>query len=124
MHLPFGDADVSWARTRLAETAHQELDGYVDALIAAGERWSEFKTVWIEWARDFLERDLGGKSLDTAAALNAPGKIDQRTATFLSVAPENPASDCRRWLAAGEEFIRLIDDDWYRVADWYRSTRN
>ena len=121
LHLPFGEADdVSWARTLLADTPHQELDGYVDRLIAEAERWSEFKAVWFDWAGDFLERDLGGAPIDAAAALATPAEAHQQPTTFLRVAPEVPQTECARWLAAGEEFIGLIDDDWYRVADWYR----
>lgn len=122
LNLPFGDADISWARTLLADTPHQELDGYIDRLIAAAERWGEFKAAWFEWAGDFLERDLGGTPIDVATTLVAPADAHEAPTTFLRVASEVPQTECGRWLAAGEEFIALIDDDWYRVADWYRST--
>ncbi len=118
-YLPFGEADISWARTLLAETPHQELDAYIDRLIAAGERWAEFKAGWFEWAGEFLERDLRGA---VAPMPHWPRRRARRAArSFASVAPAEPQTDCGRWLAAGEEFIALIDADWYRVADWYRN---
>ena len=122
LHLPFGEADVSWARTVLADTPHQELDVYIDRLIAAPDRWAEFKAVWFDWAGAFLRHDLAGKPLNKAAALAVSGEPDQTPASFGHVAPAKPLTACGRWLAAGEEFIRLIDDDWYRVADWYRGS--
>jgi len=120
LHLPFGEADVSWARTLLAETPHQELDAYIDRLIAEQERWGEFKAVWFAWAQDFLERDLAGRMIDTTAALHPPSGPHECRTALVRIAPAEPQTECGHWLAAGEEFIRLIDDDWYRVADWYR----
>jgi hypothetical protein len=123
LYLPFGEADVSWARTLLAATPHQELDDYIDRLIAARKRWGEFKTVWFDWAGDFLERDLGGVPVEQTAALSAPTAADEPPASFRRVAPTDPQTRCGHWLFAGEEFIRLIDEDWYRVADWYRGEK-
>jgi hypothetical protein len=35
----------------------------------------------------------------------------------------NGSCDCQlhAWIEAADTFIRLIDSDWYRVADWYRA---
>ncbi len=88
--VPLGEADSSWLRTLLADTPHEELDGFGDRLIEAGERRRELMGIWVEWAscREPDESDCG-------CVLHA-------------------------WLRAAEQFIRLVDEDWYRVADWYR----
>lgn len=91
-YVPLGETDSSWLRTLLVETPHEEMDGFGDRLVAAGERRRELMQVWLEWA--------GCRELDE--------------------------SDCdcalHAWLQAAEQFIRLIDEDWYRVADWYRQS--
>lgn len=90
LNVPLGEADCSWLRTLLADTPYAELDGFGDRLIVAGERRRELMAVWAAWAR-CQESDEG----DCTCGLRA-------------------------WLQAADQFIRLIDDDWYRVADWYR----
>lgn len=94
-HVPLGEADNSWLRTLLAETPHQEMDGFADRLIAAGERRRELMAAWMDWARGCrgdLRRD-------------------------------DPGCELHRWHQAAEDFVRLIDADWYRVADFYRELR-
>lgn len=90
LHVPLGEADCSWLRTLLVDTPHEELDGFGDRLIEAGERRKELMGVWLAWA-GCQEPDES----DCDCALHA-------------------------WLRATAQFIRLIDEDWYRVADWYR----
>lgn len=89
-YVPFGETDSSWLRTLLMETPQEELDGFGDVLVAAGERRRELMGSWIEWA---------GCKKDNDAACGC---------------------DFHLWQQAADEFIRLIDEDWYRVADWYR----
>lgn len=93
-YVPLGETDSSWLRTMLADAPHEELDGFGDLLVEAGERRRELMGLWIAWA-GCLEPDKG---------------------------------DCEcnfhRWQRAADEFIRLIDDDWYRVADFYRQPGN
>jgi hypothetical protein len=93
LHVPLGETDNSWLRTLLLDTPHQELDGFTDALIAAGERRRELMAAWVEWARD------------CTADLVEP----------------HERCELHSWLTACDDFIRLIDADWYRVADWYRA---
>jgi hypothetical protein len=91
LNVPLGETDCSWLRTLLMDSPHEELDGFGDRLIAEGERRRELMRLWLEW--------VGCQELDE--------------------------SDCdcplHAWLQAAQQFIRLIDDDWYRVADWYRT---
>ncbi len=90
-YVPLGQTDSSWLRTLLADSPHEELDGFGDRLVEAGERRRELMAAWVEWA--------GCRELDDSeceCALHA-------------------------WLRAAEQFIRLIDEDWYRVADYYRT---
>jgi hypothetical protein len=106
-HLPFGEADVSWARLLLKRSEQHELDAYVDELVAAGDQRREFMAVWVDWAWAAVVADDPVRREDATSPPNegAPG----------------PRTECGRWLASAAEFIGLIDDDWYRVADWYRS---
>jgi len=93
-YVPLGETDCSWLRTLLAETPHGELDGFGDRLIAAGERRRELMATWIAWA--------GARNDDSE--------------------PSDCSCPLHTWLHAAEQFIRLIDQDWYRVADYYRAT--
>jgi hypothetical protein len=94
LYVPLGETDCSWLRTLLAEAPHEELDGFGDRLVAAGERRRELMAAWIAWASAC---DDHKEPSDCACPLHA-------------------------WLHAAEQFIRLIDEDWYRVADYYRAT--
>jgi hypothetical protein len=90
-YVPLGQTDSSWLRTMLAETPQEELDGFSDLLVEAGERRRELMGLWLVWAG----------------------------------CPEPEESDCgcefHTWQRAADEFIRLIDGDWYRVADFYKA---
>jgi hypothetical protein len=91
-YVPLGETDCSWLRTLLAETPHGELDGFGDCLIAAGDRRRELMGAWIAWA-----------SCEDYSE------------------PSTCTCHLHAWLQAAEQFIRLIDEDWYRVADYYRA---
>jgi hypothetical protein len=93
-YAPLGEADNSWLRTLLADTEHEELDGFSDRLVAAGERRQELMAAWVAWAS---QCDDEGDADDCTCSLHV-------------------------WLRAAEQFIRLIDEDWYRVADYYRAS--
>jgi hypothetical protein len=92
-YVPLGETDCSWLRTLLAQTPHQELDGFGDRLIGAGERRRELMAAWIAWARCDDSSD-----------------------------PNDCVCPLHDWFQAAEDFIRLIDEDWYRVADYYRQS--
>ncbi|HET7052976.1 MAG TPA: hypothetical protein VFI09_03550 [Solirubrobacterales bacterium] len=90
LNVPLGEADCSWLRTLLLDSPHEELDGFADGLVEAGERRKELMGVWLAWA-------------------GCPR-------------PDDSGCTCgyHAWQYTADEFIRLIDEDWYRVADWYR----
>lgn len=91
-HLPLGETDLSWLRLILGQSVGEELHGFIDALHPT-DRGRELTAAWLDWAK---------------------------TCTCDSAAPDPSSCDVHTWIAAADEFIRLIDDDWYRVADWYR----
>ncbi len=92
-YVPLGETDCSWLRTLLVETPHGELDGFGDRLVAAGERRRELMSGWIAWA-DCAKPD------------------------------DDPECNCalHTWFRSAGQFVRLIDEDWYRIADYYRQS--
>lgn len=90
--VPLGETDNSWLRTLLAEAPHEELEGFGDLLIEAGERRRELMGAWLDWASCPEPNDSGCEC------------------------------DLHAWFRAADGFIRLIDGDWYRVADFYRAS--
>jgi len=114
LHLPFGEADVSWARLLLKRTEQDELDPYVDLLIAEDERRREFMRSWVDWSWEAVERR------DPIATLMTPTASVSEQRSDTTPAGATPRTDCGLWLAAAQEFISLVDSDWYRMADWYR----
>lgn len=92
-HVPLGETDNSWLRGLLIESPHQELEAFGDKLIEAGERRRELMSAWVAWAGCARSDD-------------------------------EPACACgfHAWRAATAQFIRLIDEDWYRIADYYRQS--
>lgn len=96
---PCGSADDSWLRLRLAEAQAGELDDFVD-VVYANDNGKDMLRSFLEWA------DRCRCSHDSAGA-----------------APRQ-ACEVHRWLAACDQYIELIDEDWDKVADWYRSERS
>jgi hypothetical protein len=91
---PFGETDASWLRIILAEATGEELHAFIDRMLAC-ERGKEMMADWLEWAKS------------------------------CACDPENPdPQNCtiHSWLSACNEFVRLIDEDWYRIADYYRTS--
>ena len=91
-HTPLGEADESWLRLLLSRSEAGELEPFTDLLIEAGERRQELMASWMRWVEG-CEAD--------------PAEPD-------------PGCEVHLWLEAAKEFVRLLDEDWYRVADWYR----
>jgi hypothetical protein len=95
-HVPFGEADSSWLRLTLRETPGEELDPFIDRLYPI-ERGKEMMTVWLDWA----------KSCSCTLEAPAPDKCE-----------------VHGWMNACDQFIQLIDEDWYRIADYYRTSES
>lgn len=91
-YVPLGEADSSWLRLVLGDTP--ELDQFIDRMLAE-QRGKEMMAVWLDWAK---------------------------TCTCPPDSPQPDKCNVHRWMAACDEFIRLIDRDWYRVADHYRAS--
>ena len=120
VYLPFGDANVSWFRRLLADVPHQELDVFMERLLADDERWPPNFAAWLSWATHLLDSgDVTDQPGTTSPSLMAEQDNDIPL-TITPAAPTEPASMCGRWLAAAEELITLVEADWFRVADWYR----
>lgn len=96
-HGPFGSADDSWLRLRLAEATGEELDPFINA-VYADEAGTETLRSVLSWA-DQCRCPLKGSGTPSASC------------------------EVHRWLAACDLYIRLIDDDWDEIADWYREQR-
>jgi len=94
--VPLGEADSSWLRLTLAETPSEELDAFIDRMLAA-ERGKELLDVWQDWAKS------------CACDLKAP---------------DLEGCEVHRWMDACDQFVRLIDADWYRLADYYRTSEH
>ncbi len=93
-HVPFGEADSSWLRLQLQRAPAEELDPFIDQVYPV-ERAKEMMTVWLDWAKA-CHCDLDD--------------------------PDPERCEVHRWMSACDEFIRLIDEDWYRIADYYRTS--
>jgi hypothetical protein len=122
VYLPFGDANVSWFRRLLADVPHQELDVFMEQLLADDERWPPNCAAWLGWATDLLDSGDVTAALGTASPSLMAEQEDDIPLTITATAPAEPVSMCGRWLAAAEELISLVEADWFRVADWYRRT--
>lgn len=93
-HTPLGEADNSWLRLILKETPQEELDNFIDRLLKE-PRGAEMMDGWLSWAK---------------------------TCTCDLHDPDPERCEVHRWMTACDEFIRLIDEDWYRIADYYRTS--
>jgi hypothetical protein len=120
LHLPFGDANVSWFRRLLADTPHQELDLFMARLLADDERWAPKLAKWLSWATELLDSGDITEDPDTASPTLMAERDDDVSLTITPAAATEPRSMCGMWLAAAEELITLVEADWFRVADWYR----
>jgi hypothetical protein len=112
--LPFGEADESVLRLMLTEARERELDPFED-LMLSDERWPIFRDVWLDWVQGYVNEDGGGVGPVDNVRETTPGSRGIQKVTL-----GTERSDFGRWLAAGEEFILLIERDWNRVAGVYR----
>lgn len=94
---PGGDADDSWLRLRLTEAKNGELDDFMN-VVYANEHGTEVLRMFLDWAARCK------CSLDENAAPRTTCNVHQ-------------------WLAACDEYIDLISEDWDKVADYYREKR-
>jgi len=58
-----------------------------------------------------------GRSATSSWRRGSTGQVSTRQPTTTGAAE----TGCGRWQQAADEYLRLIDDDWLKVADWYRS---
>ncbi len=91
---PCGDADDSWLRLQLANAERGELDAFID-LTYDSQLGKDMLETFLRWA------DQCRCKLDSGAAPKAGCEV-------------------HGWLAACDQYITLIDEDWGEVADWYR----
>lgn len=92
-HVPFGDADDSWLRLLLKQSAGEELEPFADQLMATGDRCKLLLDAWRGWARS----------------------------CNLRPDDDDPRCEVHAWLASATTFLDLIDEDWRKVADWYHA---
>jgi hypothetical protein len=121
IYVPFGDANVSWMRRLLADVPHQELDVFMERLFADEERWPANYRAWLNWAGDLLDSGDVASERDDASPTLMAEQGEEVSLAITPAAAREPASTCGQWLAAAEELITLVEADWFRVADWYRS---
>ena len=91
-HNDINDEDDSWLRRHLADARREENDHFID-LILAFPRGVKLHNQWQAFVRQ-------GVGLDDAA--------------------ERERSQVRLAVAACRDYCRLVDEDWLRIADWYR----
>lgn len=94
---PFGEADDSWLRLQLASAERGELDSFID-LIYSEQLGKDLLEAFLRWA------DACHCSLEEEAT-------------------PKPSCSVHAWLTACQQYIELIDEDWDKVADWYRTGR-
>jgi hypothetical protein len=105
---PFNERDQSFLRNTLDETPNQELHAFLSKLAGTElgrithQEWQEWvatcECVWAEGA------DTGADRFPTSR--NQPG-ISERC-------------QVHRVIEACSDYMRTIDEDWNRTADWYR----
>lgn len=128
LHLPLGETDMSALAVLLADTPHEELDPFEERLVTT-DAWPILRDLWIEWASEAVETgelpkegQVEGYLVRTSAQDCEEYTTGDPSALRRASGPVS-ATECGRWLRAGEDFIALIDADWWRVADWYRARR-
>lgn len=90
-HNDFNDDDDSWLRRHLADSRREEVDHFTDVILA----FPRGVRLHEQWQR------LVAAGVDV---------------------PEDKRDGSQVWLAiqACHDYTRLVDEDWLRIADWYR----
>lgn len=90
-HNDLNDDDDSWLRRHLADSRREEIDHFTDVILA----FPRGVRLHEQWQR-FVHQGVG--------------------------VPESERDASQVWLtiAACHDYTRLIDEDWRRIADWYR----
>jgi hypothetical protein len=106
-HSPCNERDDSFLRTLIADTPEQEMHGFIQQLRST-ELGRTTEREWIEW--------VDGCGCESGAAADA-----RRGHAPTERQAESPVCGVHRQIEACTAYVRLIDADWMRLADWYRA---
>lgn len=105
---PFNERDISFLRTLIDETPHQELHPFLK-LLAGDELGQALHQQWQEW-------------VSTCDCTWLPDEVPE---SELFATPSNVpgiSSDCQVHQVVDNcaLYCQLIDEDWMKIADWYQ----
>jgi hypothetical protein len=105
---PFNERDQSLLRTILDETPNQELHGFLDRL-ASSEVGRATHHEWQEWVA-------------TCSCTWPPGRTPETEYFPTSRSHKTISDGCtvHRVVSACGRYCELVDQDWLKIADWYR----
>lgn len=112
---PLGTADHSVLAGHLNRAEDAEFDPFELGLLEDAA-WPILRDALIDWAQELVDAGRSFRAVQVEASLAARDPQLSNTPWF----DTEPTTDCERWLQAADNFIRVIDADWYEVADWYR----
>ena len=117
---PFTEEDDAWLRRHLADARWHETDHFLDTIqrLANGER---LLRGWVSLTRSAMTWLVSTDQLPAPGRTLARNLWDPRQSLAAPPTPEHLAAHpTGQTIRAATDYMDLIDQDWLRIADWYR----
>lgn len=119
-HNSFNEEDDAWLRRHLADARREETDHFLDLLKSLPQggyvmnEWVMLVRQGVAWKLPKDQLPQPGSDLPESLRVNGETIADARDQDELAQLPVGQT------IQAAQDYTRLIDEDWLRIADWYR----
>lgn len=119
-HAPLNEEEDAWLRRHLADARREETDHFQDIIMRLS-KGEQLANEWITFVRGGVNWNIDPGQLPLL-----PHRLPRelRITGTIPASPLNPeqlaATQVGAAIHAARDYTRLIDEDWVRIADWYR----
>lgn len=119
-HNSFTEEDDAWLRRHLADARREETDHFLDIVMRL-KRGEGLAQEWVDQVRAGVTWTIPQQTLPSAGSflpseLQVPGQAVATT----KLDEQLDGLPVGQTIRAAQDYTRLIDEDWLRIADWYR----
>lgn len=119
-HNSFNEKDDAWLRRHLADARREETDHFLGVVMSLSKGVRVVAEL-IALARQGVKWKIEANPLPRLGG-NIPEELRVSGETIAEALTEEELSQTQvgQTMRAARDYVRLIDEDWVRIADWYR----